>query len=160
MEFSLMTNSIFDRFVLQFTLNNATERGRVMFYKDAIKMIKLNPWTGIGGNGWKYKYKEVRTENYTTIEIHSYPLQLFLEYGIIPITAYLIMVVCIIAKLKRIKKEDFGIYIAILAILLHSIIDFELSFMNMLLYTYMLIGMISTKDKKQENNNSQIKIEK
>lgn len=129
-------------------LKNITKQGRIVFYKDAIKLIQRNPWTGIGGNGWEYKYREIMSYNYTTAHVHSYPLQIFLEFGIIAIIAYIIMLISIISNFKKIKKENYAIFIAMITILIHSIIDFDLSYFNMLLYTYILVGIISQDKEK------------
>lgn len=124
-------------------IKNVFEKGRIAFYKDALKLIKQNPFTGIGGNGWKYKYQDIKSYDYQTVQVHSFPISIFLEFGIIAIIAYIIILICIAKNTTKILKDEYEIFVALFAILLHSMIDFDLSFMNILLYTIVLISMNS-----------------
>lgn len=132
-----------------FQIHNLSVSERLTFYKDAMKLIKENPLTGIGGNGWNYKYWEVASYDYESTQVHSYPIQILLEFGIVAIIAYIALIVYVIRYL--IKKENIGVIIALIAILLHSIVDFDLSFMNLLCYTFLLIAIVSTDVKDHEN---------
>lgn len=126
---------------------NLLKQGRIIYYKDAFKLIKENPFTGIGGNGWRYKYIPVRSYDYYTQEVHSYPIQIFLEFGIVSIIAYILIIIMILKYYnKKSNKELVGIYIALFAILLHSTIDFDLSFFHILLQAFILMGVISASD--------------
>lgn len=127
-------------------ISNLSIRERLTFYKDAMKLIKRNPWTGIGGNGWNYKYPEIKSYDYESTQVHSYPLQIFLEFGL---TAIIVYIMICIFLLKHNKTENIGVLTAIFAILLHSMVDFDLSFMNMLLYTFLLISIISSEEERK-----------
>lgn len=120
-------------------------QGRSLIYKTAMELISRNPITGIGGEGWKYTYNELVKGFYITKQVHSYPLQIWLEYGILAIIAYFIITICIFNKLRNVKREDYAILMSILIIWLHGMVDFDLSFLSLLIYTYMLINIISTK---------------
>lgn len=136
-----------------FNLESLMKHGRVVFYKDALKLIKEKPLTGFGGDAWNLLYKDIRSYNYTATQVHSYPIQLFLEFGVIALIAYIVMIISIIIKIKKANQELYGVCISLLAIILHSAIDFDLSFMNMLIYMFILISIISTSTIKLEKRN-------
>lgn len=66
---------------INFQTQSVWERG--VYIRDAFKLIKENWLFGIGGDGWHYRYGEVQDYNYVSREIHSYPVQLLLEFGIV-----------------------------------------------------------------------------
>lgn len=129
--------------IRNFNFKSLSVTERLTFYKDAIKLIKRNPFTGIGGNGWLYKYDEVKTYNYFATQVHSYLLQLFLEFGIIAIADYLIIIFFILKYIVKNNKIMESIKIALIAIMVHSSIDFDLSFMNMAIYMFIFISLVS-----------------
>ena len=100
----------------------AVERG--IFIKDAITLSKENLLTGIGGECWQYKYGEVQEYNYTSRDIHSYPIQVLLEFGLFGLI--LLAIIYIVFLKMKTDKKYLGVKIAILVIMLHSIIDSEL----------------------------------
>ncbi len=143
------------------TLNmkNVSVTERLTFYKDALKLIKQNPITGIGGNGWYYKYEEVRSYDYEAKQVHSYPLQIFLENGIIGFCAYIAILILVVIYENKQKNKEIRTSLALNSILIHSIIDFDLSFMNILIYTFLLLGIISSgrenhKEGRKNHENS------
>ena len=58
---------------------------RMVFYQDAMKIIKNHWLLGMGGSSWKYEYEKVQTYCYATSEIHNYLLQIFMDCGILGI---------------------------------------------------------------------------
>ena len=117
---------------------------RATFYKDAFKLIQRNPWTGIGGKGWIYTYQEVRSFTYFTMEVHSYPIQIYLEFGIGAIIAYVVMIGLVLEQFLKSSKDMIPVYLSLGLIVLHSVIDFDLSYMNILIYTFLLFSMVSS----------------
>lgn len=129
-------------------VNNKSVWERGTFYQDALKIIKNNLLFGRGGNAWRYEYEKVQSYQYGAKEIHSYPLQILMDYGIISLIA-LLYIVCVIVREAIIyeKKENFGICISILLLLAHSFIDFDMSFFYIMLMWFSLLGICVT-DKK------------
>ncbi len=116
---------------------------------NALELAKENPLTGIGGNGWQYEYKDVQKYNYTARKIHSYPAKVFLEYGTIGIIAYLaIFIVIIIETIKN--RKITSITFAVLILMLHSVIDTDMEYTHILIYTFGTMGVISKNMKKAE----------
>lgn len=118
---------------------------RMTYYKDAFKLIEMNPWTGIGGKGWVHEYEKVKSETYFSREVHSFPIQIWLEFGIIAILSYAFINLFVLkysfANIKNLKM----VYMSLGAIVLHSVIDFDLSFFNMFLYMFIFLSIISSE---------------
>ena len=117
----------------------AVERG--VFIKDAITLSKENLLTGIGGECWQYKYGEVQEYNYTSKDIHSYPTQVLLEFGLFSLIL-LIMIYIILLKMK-VDNRYLGIKIAMSIIILHSVIDSELKCQFIQLLFFGGLGLFS-----------------
>lgn len=135
---------------------------RETFYKDALAIIKKDGnWIlGIGGNGWKYKYLEEQSYSYTSANVHNYPLQILLEFGIIGFGIFIIIVIILIKKLVLAKGENKtitpSVICAMLCMLLHSCFDYGMAFFYILVIMY--LGLAIVDEKKEEKNEIKGKI--
>ncbi|MBW4081596.1 O-antigen ligase family protein [Paenibacillus sp. S150] len=117
---------------------------RITFYKDAMKVIKDYPILGAGGGGWTSLYEQYQNNPYTSRQVHNFFLQYLIEVGIVGFIVFMgfigyIFYKYIRAYLKREKDEfhnGFFFFIIALSILLHSLLDFNLSyaFMGILVF--------------------------
>ncbi len=123
---------------------SVSERGA--YYRAAFRIIKNSPFVGQGGNSWNYLYEDAQDYTFTTSEVHSYPLQLFMDYGIIGIVSIISIIVLVLLK----KKSAY--IIALLLLLAHSFMDFDMSFFYTLVLMFSLLAIIEAKD--EENNMS------
>ena len=127
---------------------------RIEMINNAMELSKKNILTGIGGNGWQYKYQEVQTYPYISQNVHSYCAKVILEFGIVGLIAYIgIGVTCIIIYIKAIKKQNIevlSIIFAIFIIAIHSMIDMDMEYMPILIYIFGLIGIVGAKQEKKE----------
>lgn len=114
------------------------ERGT--YYYDSLKIIKDSYLTGLGSNAWKYEYKKIQSYDYNTTEVHSYPLQLILENGIISLISFILIIIIVI---KKAKNTNVSIILAFLLLTTHSLIDFNMSFFYILLIYFIILGIIS-----------------
>ena len=117
---------------------------RIDYYKEALKISKDNLLFGQGGNVWKYK----KSSNISGISEHSYILQLLLQNGIIAVVSYCILIFILVKHLYKYLKNGnmhLDIILALFAIIIHSIFDFDLSFLYILMLTYMLIAILDKK---------------
>ena len=133
---------------------------RFVFIKDAGKLIKNNWLFGIGGDGWQYRQGEVQEYNNYVREVHSYPTQIFLEYGILAIISYLIILLYLLIKsIKFLKNnidyEFLSIVISLLVIVLHSLLDFDMSFLIVLILFFLYMGIIVSKFKTEKKESTQ-----
>ena len=97
---------------------------RLMYYKDALTLIKENPF-GYGGDGWYYKQVEMQTGVYDTQYVHNSVLQIILDVGIIPFIGLLILLAITFFD----KKQSALNRILMILIVGHSLIDIDLEYM-------------------------------
>lgn len=139
--------------ICKIKFDTASVEGRLNYYKESIDIIKNHIGTGIGGYGWKNS--DINKIDGGITE-HSYPLQLFLQFGVISFSAYGLLIVFLIKQaIKVIKNKDadmniIGIIVVFFALILHSTFDFDMYFLNMLLILYMYIGIFVSKTNKDE----------
>ena len=131
---------------------SVTERFEYM--KDACKLISKYGILGIGADGWKDRQYEVQDYWNFANEPHSYILEIFCEFGIIGFIAVICIIIKILYKfIEIIKKKQYdisqiSIILAVLVLFMHSCIDFELSFMYMLIILFTLIAIIEVENKE------------
>lgn len=119
---------------LRYDMSVAT---RVMYYKDAIKILDDYWIKGAGGGAWTLLYHAHQAFNYSANQVHCFYLQLWIEAGILGILAVLAMIIILIymvISLYRRDREDKNLFVlqitlftAIIAMLAHSAIDFDFS---------------------------------
>lgn len=131
---------------------------RFTFYKDAVKVAKDYPILGAGGGGWAALYEKYQNNPYVSRQAHNFFLQYLIEVGILGFIIFMGFILFVFYKyirgyMKRKDADDFenGFFYLIIAlsILLHSVLDFNMSyaFMGMLVYIG-LAGMAATMDAK------------
>ena len=101
---------------------------RLLYYHDALKMIKDNPF-GLGYDGWYYKQVEVQTGVYDTKFVHNSVLQVLLDVGIIPTVALIFMLGMTFFH----KKQNAFSRMMMILILGHSFIDIDLEYLYFVL---------------------------
>ena len=144
--------------------NNAL---RFTYYIDAIKLFNKSKLVGIGGEGFKARYQEVQTENYISSEVHSAPLQILVESGIIGFVTFTIICVSasiILFKLCRNKNEEAMLYALVFIVFVATaIFDLVFSFGIMINIFAVILGLIigeyknsniDSKDRYELDNKS------
>lgn len=138
--------------------NTISVQGRLSYYKDTIKLIGRYGILGVGADGWKDRRVEVQEYYDSANEAHSYILEVFCEFGIIGFIAiisiiiYILKLIIDIGKQKETDVINMSIVIAILAIIIHSSVDFDLSFMYMLIMFFTLIAMVNNEKIAMKND--------
>jgi len=142
-----------------YSINNKSIRQRLYFYFDSLKILEDKWIFGGGGKTWYYNYQKVQEYNYYSKESHSYLLDVWMNFGIIGIGAFLSIIIITIYNIyKKIKKEKRlshlleTIITGTLLIIIHSFIDFDLSFLIMLVVLFMMLAIINQKDKAIKDN--------
>jgi len=131
--------------VKDISIHYKTAQERIQFIKDAFKIISKNFVTGYGGNAWQYQYKEVQEYGYETNDPHSYITQIWIEFGIVGIFSFIGIISIIITQ----KENNMGIKFAIIALVLHCIIDSDMYFMYMRVILFLSLGMLSRMPKEK-----------
>lgn len=153
----LLPTSMVDR-IYSINLKNESLRERLAFIVDASALIKDNWLFGMGGNAWRTAQFSVQQYNYNATEVHCYPIQLFLECGVLGFLALLVITGILIRKLyKQLKSKKMNMLILSLIItigfiLLHSLLDFDLSLFYILMLVFVMLALISSKEEQNFKN--------
>lgn len=135
-------------------VNSYSTSTRLEYIKHGIKKIKQNPLSGQGGNA--FKHLEQNQVELRSIAEHCYPLQLFLQNGIIAFVTYVLLIISLLIlsyKTIRSREKDIlkiSIAFSLGLIILHSLLDFDMYFQTILIEMYMLIAILNS-NKKEEN---------
>jgi len=142
---------------LNFGTKTVTER--FVFYGDALKMVKKSPIIGLGGGAWADMYGMYQSYDYSSNQIHSYFFQVLTEMGVIGVVALLWIVVFLVVAAVRIRKSQKisnGTASALLSVcgvlLLHSMIDFDLSIFGVSVVLWAFLAMISASAEMKNAN--------
>lgn len=136
-----------------------TQKGaseRIVFIQDGIKMLQSDLLFGKGANAWKYEQYNYQQYYYSTNQMHSYILQLGIDYGITAIIALLATIGIIIYEFIKNKNKlgsmEIGIFISILMLFVHSSIDFEMAYLYVLQLFFILIALFISFENSQCKN--------
>jgi tetratricopeptide (TPR) repeat protein len=138
---------------------------RFVFYRDALKIVRDYPLFGTGGGGWEAIYTKYQSYLYYTTKVHSHLFQIWVETGIPGLAAYafllfsLILVIWRLFKCSQSRDERFlfaSLSAAIGAIILHSLIDFNLSLGAIAVLMWSLIAILSSFARRYSPINSNI----
>ena len=147
LKYKLLPTGIVEK-VKSIEFNNKSAWERLVFIEDALSLIKQNWLFGMGGNAWRTSQLQIQQYNYYANEVHCFPIQVFLEYGIIAFLSCLgIGIYLLIRFWKEIKKQNLDIkeislLMGILLVLTHSILDFDMSFFYVMLIVFLLISIL------------------
>ncbi|ABO51640.1 O-antigen polymerase [Desulforamulus reducens MI-1] len=151
--FALYHTGIFDILLEKIHMFGAMERFTT--YEDSFKMIQERPFIGWGGGGWAEAYTIFQSYAYNVRVMHSYFLQATIEAGllglliIIAIWGMFIKLAYRVFKFSRTEEKLMAatLICAILAILSHSVIDFNLSLAALTMILFTLVGCMVRLDQ-------------
>lgn len=130
---------------------------RMTFYRDALKVVRDYPVLGAGGGGWASLYEQYQNNPYTSRQVHNFFLQYLIEVGILGLIVFISFIFYIFYKyirgyMKRDKDDynnGFFFLIMTLSILVHSLMDFNMSYAFIgILFFIGLAGMAAVMDSK------------
>lgn len=109
---------------------------RLVYYGDAWSMIMDSPVWGFGAGAWTYLQYRYQSADYFTAYVHSEPLQLMLEVGIVGFlifgAACATLLVRGFSALKRVEKPEAAFRRiqlgACCLLIVHGLVDFSMSF--------------------------------
>lgn len=119
--------------------------GRLETWGNSFEITQNYPLTGVGPGAFGDVYGYFQDEPWLySLNAHSYPLQVMAESGIPALLLYTALVFAIAQKLinKKNKKslEQYALYVSILGIFLHSLIDYDFSAVSLLVFFWLLTG--------------------
>ncbi|GIP00016.1 hypothetical protein J14TS5_51010 [Paenibacillus lautus] len=130
---------------------------RFTFYKDAMKVLADYPIIGAGGGAWASLYEQYQNNPYTSRQAHNFFLQYLIEVGIVGFVIFMSFILYIFYKYIRgyikgneeDRNRNFLYLIIVLSILIHSILDFNMSYVFMGILVFLgLGGMAAVMDNK------------
>jgi hypothetical protein len=136
------------------SLNEPNLLYRIEFDKDALKLASQNWLLGVGGGGWLTVYQSIQEVYYTANFTHNNYLQVFAESGIFGFLSYsaIIIIACISAFIsyfkvanKEHKTNISGLLCGILALAVHSAFDFDLTYISLLMFFWVMFAAASIK---------------
>lgn len=125
---------------------------RTAFYKDAFKIFKDYPFLGTGGGGWSALYEQYQGNPYLSRQVHNFYMQFLLENGLLGfvILAAFLLPTLIFASKSFYKdlsgdehpKSHFIFFIIAIAILVHSVLDFNMTFAYIETLVFICLGAL------------------
>ncbi len=155
--------------------DNNSVQARLTFYNDGFKVIKDYPILGTGGGGWKKLYTMYQSYGYTTSQAHNYFIKIWIEVGFIGFILFILFLVMLTYYTFKkwltidIEKNRCLIatfFIAVVSLLAHAFIDFDLSLVALSFVLWVLAGMLSSyitynkKNKAKRYKSDKSKIQK
>ncbi len=136
------------RMFTTFNFKNSSVFQRFDFWNDGIKIIKDNWLTGVGGNAWRMLYGQYQDYLYYAKEAHSYPIEIWMSFGITGIVAYIFIIAITLQNInKNLKnKRILSIAIGLGLVTIHSFMDFDMSYLIMEMTVYIFLAIINRDD--------------
>lgn len=123
---------------------------RFMMIKAGIKLGLQEPIVGQGAHAWMYRSNEFQDWVSGARYMHSYPVDIFIQYGIIGVIVFAgIIVSCVLIFKKNNDRNLLFILVCLLLILLHSSLDFDMKYVTIFMDMFVLFAIVSSY---QENN--------
>lgn len=140
-------------------LNQHSVLERGTFYADAWKLYKDYPILGAGHGAWATLYEQYQNNPYTSRLAHSFIMQHLVETGLIGTIIFLAFLILVlyqfISRLRIHNNADHSevfdprlpYFLFILPILVHSMIDFDLSFIYLFAILFLCFGAMTVDEK-------------
>ena len=147
-----------------FNFKNSSVWQRADYWRDAVKIIKDKWLFGAGGNTWRTLYGQKQDYLYYAKEAHCYILEVWMSFGIVGLISYIFIVAITIQngteELKKSKQNRniLAIIVGVSIITIHSLMDFDMSFLIIEMVFYMLIAIINKEDKIEVQNTKYLEI--
>ena len=130
----------------------ADQISRLYYVRDATVLLRDYPVTGTGGGGWAVLFSRYRTSPYFSTQVHSFYAQYAVETGSLGLIALLLFLSGLALTAVRVlgvrqggmeRMQVAGVLAALTMLLLHSAVDFDLSYLSMYLILWSLAGSLN-----------------
>ncbi|MBD2845931.1 O-antigen ligase family protein [Paenibacillus sp. IB182496] len=122
---------------------------RATFYVDAMKVVADYPLLGAGGGGWTALYEQYQNNPYISRQAHSYLVQSLVEVGWIGFVVLIGLIGFVYYwyirhyfKDREDEKDHLVFFIFSAAILVHSLIDFDMSYVYVSSVVFLSLGVL------------------
>ncbi|UUZ83039.1 O-antigen ligase family protein [Paenibacillus sp. P26] len=138
---------------INFQQHSVLERGT--FYKDAMKLFVDYPILGAGGGAWPALYEKYQNNPYVSRQAHNFFLQYLVEVGLVGFLVLLLILATIVyvyirnyrKQVQDTKDRRFIFYIIMISLLVHSMIDFDLSYVYLGILLFLSLGVMMSRDE-------------
>lgn len=153
--YKYLPNSIM-RLVKTLRFNNISITERLSMYKSGFELFWVHPLIGNGARTFENLFQKVREYNYTTMEIHSFYMDILIDYGLIGILVFMTIIIITIFNYRKGENKDNIINLAIffgwMLVVIHTAFDFDLAYMLTLSNFYIMIAIINNQNKEMKKN--------
>lgn len=153
--YKYLPNSLM-RLTKTLSFNNLSVAERLSMYKSGFQLFLEHPIVGNGAKTFANMYEKVREYGYGTMEVHSFYMDILMDYGIIGIiTCFSIIGITIYNFIKRKDKNNIVtivIFTSWIFAAIHTMFDFDLAYMLTLANFYIVIALINEEDKNITKN--------
>ncbi|WP_405080481.1 O-antigen ligase family protein [Paenibacillus chitinolyticus] len=131
---------------------------RITFYKDASKLFADYPLFGAGGGAWSSLYEQYQNNPYTSRQAHNFFMQYLVEVGVVGILILAVLLIAIFAiyirnyirSTEQERDKHFVYFIFVIAILGHSVLDFDMSYVYIGALVFLCLGAMIADAKTKE----------
>lgn len=151
---SISGNPLLNR-LMHIKVVDSNFQSRLVYATDALSMVKDRPLLGWGGGGWQSGYLAYQSFNYLSTTVHNHFLQIWVEAGTLGLIMFIVPFLFLLRGLWRLYQirtthilapETWTIGTAALALGLHSVIDFDLSFSSIALLLWALWALFAHRE--------------
>ncbi|MCR4442619.1 MAG: O-antigen ligase family protein [Peptococcaceae bacterium] len=137
--------------IINLNINDVDIYHRIVFYKDAIKLIAASPLIGYGGGAWEAMYKTARSLPYYTTQVHNNILEIAVESGALGLLSFLGASLLLIIKALFTKSNRALALPGIIALglFIHGIMDFDFSYGAIGIIFWSMLGVINGNTKSK-----------
>ena len=140
-DISLQTHSVYERLTM---------------YKDALAIWKDHPILGAGAGAWEALFERYQSYPYSSMQTHSYYMQLLVETGIVGFVAVVgfiaVVLVMFLRTFRKLQAEERSLtlfyFVTPVTILLHSLIDFGMSYLLYGFIVFLCLGILAGTQRK------------
>lgn len=125
---------------------------RIAFFKDAVKVVQDYPILGVGGGGWATIFEQYQSYPYISRQAHNFYLQYIIETGFVGFFFLMIFIVGVLAlfikdyiKNAEQRNDKIIFFFILITFLLHSFIDFEMSYAYIAALVFTSLGALMPK---------------
>jgi tetratricopeptide (TPR) repeat protein len=137
---------------------------RFLFYKDSLTVWQDHFWFGAGGGGWRALFESYKTLPYFSTQAHSFYMQTLVEVGLIGsifVFGFFLYVllkgISTYFKLDEQTRSNHNLLapalVAVIILMLHNAIDFNMSFGTYNLFLFALLAIIWSYVHKHKGSN-------
>ncbi len=120
---------------------------RLTFYKDGLHVAEDYPLLGGGGGAWQAMYEQYQNNPYWSRQAHSFFVQVLVETGWVGLIALIVLLAFVYSlyirsfiRYPELRGSHFIFFILSLSLLIHSAIDFDMSYLFISALVFISLG--------------------